>query len=93
MSDQPFEKILKVQDAKNKNPLYSKQNKGDVKIQIKGYLRGSTGMNERYGAHLCNCVKDQEDYVSTNFVNNFLYAKCPDLMELSTFDSKYFDYC
>ena len=76
MSKQHFQKKRKVQDAKNKTPLYSKQNKGDVKSQIKGYLHVALLMNERYGAHLRNSVKDQEDYVSSNFVNSFLYVKC-----------------
>ena len=88
MSDQPVQKKRKVQDSKNKKPLYTKQNKGDVKSQIKGYLRGAEGMNGRYGAILCNFVKNQEDYVSNNVVKKNLYAKCPDLMKLSTFDSK-----
>ena len=77
MSDQPFPNKCKVQDALNKKPLYTKQNKGDVKSQIKGCLCAAKGMNELYGVHLCNFVKVQENYVSTMFVNNFLFPKCP----------------
>ena len=88
MSDQPVQKKRKVQDSKQKKPLYSKQNKGDVKSQIKGYLRGADGMNGQYGGILRNFVKIQENYVTKNVVKNFLYANCSDLMKLSTFESE-----